>query len=424
MDCAFVFRRDLRIYDNTALIKATEECDKIYPVFILDPRQIKNNPYKSEKGLYFMYESLKDLDSQIKERGGEGLIIYYGIAEEVLGKRIPKKIHRFYINEDYTPFSIERDKRIGQVVKILKSYQDYLLSDKNIVPKSFTPFYTRVKGLHVREPQDIKDVNFGYLEGDFKAEDLKTKELRIKGGRREGLKLLERAKHVDFEKRDYPYLENYTYLSPHLKFGTISIREAYHEINNEGFRRELYWRDFYTLIAYHYDVFGKSFKKEYDNVKWENNDTLFEVWKEGKTGYPIIDAGMRELRETGYINNRVRMLVAFFLVKVLFIDWRWGEKYFAQTLIDYDPAINNGNWQWVASTGTDYIFRVFDPWKQQKKYDPEARYIKKWIPELKDYTPEEIHTLYLKTNILDWRKRVNLVKEEYERATKNRIELN
>lgn len=416
MDCAFIFRRDLRIFDNTGLIIASEECDKIYPIFILDPRQIENNPYKSEKAVNFMIQSLKDLDLQIKERGGEGLIIFRGVAEEVIARKLASKVDHFYMNKDYTPFSKKRDERISKAVKVLKSYQDYLLSDENIVPKgSFTSFYVRAKSIRVREPKDLKnDITFGYLEGDVKVEELKTKEARINGGRKEGLKLLKRAKQVDFEKRDYPYLENYTYLSPHIKFGTISIREAFYEVNNDAFRRELYWRDFFTLIAHHYDIFGKPFKKEYENVNWENNETYFEIWKEGKTGYPIIDAGMRELKETGYINNRVRMLVAFFLVKVLFIDWRWGEKYFAQSLIDYDPAVNNGNWQWVASTGTDYVFRVFDPWKQQRKYDPDALYIKRWLPELKDLSPEEIHEP--KIGVINWRERVNLVKQEYERA--------
>lgn len=415
MNCAFIFRRDLRLYDNTGLIAASEECDKVFPIFILDPRQVENNPYKSEKAIYFMFQSLKDLDNQIKEKGGEGLILFRGIAEEVIAKKLAGKIDSFYVNEDYTPFSRERDERIRKVVKVMKSYQDYLLSDKHIVPKgSFTSFYVHAKTLKVKEPKELKNkVSFGYLEGDVSVNELPTKELRIKGGRKEGLKLLERAKHIDFEKRDYPYLENYTYLSPHIKFGTISIREAFYQVNNESFRRELYWRDYFTLIAYHYDVFGKPFRKEYSNISWENNPTYFEMWKEGKTGYPIIDAGMRELKETGYINNRVRMLVAFFLVKVLFIDWRWGEKYFAQSLIDYDPAVNNGNWQWVASTGTDYVFRVFDPWKQQRKYDPDALYIKKWLPELRDLSPEEIHTPRGK---IDWRERVNLVKQEYERA--------
>ncbi|ARM75614.1 cryptochrome/photolyase family protein [Acidianus manzaensis] len=421
MNCAFIFRRDLRIYDNTGLLHAGEECEKVYPIFILDPRQVENNPYKSEKAVHFMYNSLKDLDLQIKENGGEGLIIFHGIAEEVV-RNLSSKIDYFYVNEDYSPFSIKRDQDIEAIAN-LKSYQDYLLSSKDIIPRSFTSFYLKVKD-KVREPKEVKEINFGFLEGDINIGELKSENLRIKGGRKEGLELLERAKHVNFEKRDFPSLENYTYLSPHLKFGTISIREAYFAVNNESFRRELYWRDFYTLIGYHYDVFGKPFKREYSNINWENNKEYFELWKEGRTGYPIIDSGMRELNETGYINNRIRMLVSYFLVKVLFIDWRWGEMYFAQKLIDYDPLINNGNWQWIASTGTDYIFRVFDPWKQQKIYDQNAEYIKKWVKELRDYSAEEIHSLWKKGNIIDWRKRVNLVKQEYDRAKNKDNKLN
>ncbi|AHC51514.1 deoxyribodipyrimidine photo-lyase [Sulfolobus acidocaldarius SUSAZ] len=425
MDCAVIFRRDLRLFDNTALVNAVYHCNKIYPIFIVDPRQMINNPYKSEFAATFLINSLVELDKEVNGN----LNVYYGYPENIVSKL--DMVNAVFINEDYTPFAIQRDEKMKEnaLDKGIKffSYPDVLLSaeEKKIkIGRSFTPFYTKVRELEVPKPQSVdKSINVerisNSLSTDFLLTFKKVESPLLKGGRPEGLMLLDRE--IDYSRKDYPAEKNYSMLSPHLKFGTVSPREVYHKkISDQAFTRQLYWRDFYTLLAYQNPyVFGHSFKTEYDKIKWENSEQYFNAWKNGMTGYPIIDAGMRALNTTGFINGRVRMLVAFFLTKVLFVDWRLGERYFATKLVDYDPAVNNGNWQWVASTGTDYIFRVFDPWKQQEKYDPEAKFIKDYVKELRDYPPSVIHKVYLHkitgypSPILNWRERVEMVKQTY-----------
>ncbi len=425
MICAFLFRRDLRLHDNTGLIKAMEECEQVAPVFIVDPRQVEDNEYKSERAIAFMFNSLRELKQEVEERGGR-LYVFKGIAEEVVA-RLLDKVDAVYLNEDYTPFSKRRDSAIAEACKRrgkpFKSYEDYLLTTKKEFKgfNSFTSFYNHVKGMKVREPvpNDYKNFFEGRLLDEVEVPSGDAG--RFKGGRKEGLQLLERAKRIDYSRRDFPAEGNVSYLSPHLKFGTLSPREVYYAMReNQQFTRQLYWRDFYTLLAYYNErVFQEPFKPKFKGIKWENDVKLFELWKAGKTGYPIVDAGMRELNETGYMHNRVRMLAAFLLTKVFLIDWRWGEKYFAQKLVDYDPSVNNGNWQWVASTGVDYTFRVFDPWKQQRKFDPEAKYVKTWVEELRDYPVEVIHEAYLHDipgypkPVVDWREGVERARELY-----------
>ncbi|BFH73053.1 deoxyribodipyrimidine photo-lyase [Sulfurisphaera javensis] len=423
MRCAFIFRRDLRLYDNSGLNNAFNECEEVIPIFIADPRQLINNPYKSEFAVSFMINSLLELDSEIRRKGSK-LHIFFGEAENVISNF--RGVDAIYVNEDYTPFAITRDSNIKKVCENkgieFKVFEDYLLTTKSIFHhKTFTSFYNDAKKLKVREPFTIEG-KFGSIDSlstDFLISFKKFESPLFQGGRKEALKLLERD--IDYTKRDFPSENGNSHLSPHIKFGTVSIREVYYKkIYNEEFIRELYWRDFFTLLAYYNPyVFGNSFKKKYNYIQWDNNIEYFNAWKEGITGYPIIDAGMRALNSTGYINGRLRMIVAFFLVKVLFVDWRWGEKYFATKLVDYDPAINNGNWQWVASTGVDYTFRIFNPWKQQEKFDPEAKFIKDWVEELRDYPPSVIHSLDKRRvkgyppPIVDWRERVNYVREKY-----------
>jgi deoxyribodipyrimidine photo-lyase len=238
-----------------------------------------------------------------------------------------------------------------------------------------------------------------------------NKNIALHGGRKEGLKIL---KHItDFEEyekiRDIPAY-NTTLLSAHLKFGTLSPRETYHHMQSLGRKahtgliRQLYWRDFWYHIAYFYPhVFGNAFHEKYNNLTWKQDEKGFKAWCNGTTGFPIVDAGMRQLNETGFMHNRVRMIVASFLIKDLHIHWLRGEQYFAQKLVDYDPCVNNGNWQWVASTGCDPqpYFRIFNPWLQQRKYDPACTYIKRWIPELKDVSTNAIHAWYKDKNRIE-----------------------
>lgn len=228
------------------------------------------------------------------------------------------------------------------------------------------------------------------------------------GGRAQSLKILANLKkHKNYaQERNIPAQDATTHLSASHKFGTISIRESYHTIKKDlGARtqlvKELYWRDFFTYVAFHNPrVFGNPYREKYDDLSWSTSKKNFQAWCEGKTGFPLVDAGMRELNTTGWMHNRVRMVVASFLVKDLHINWLWGERYFAQQLVDYDPSVNNGNWQWSASTGCDAqpYFRIFNPWTQQKRFDPNSEYIKKWIPELKKIDSKIINTWFKDTH--------------------------
>lgn len=366
-----------------------------------------------------MIESLEDLKNQLHEKGGK-LFFFKGKPEEIVSKCIDElNIEALFVNRDYTPYSIERDKKLEKACKIgniaFYSFNDTLLHPpENTIKKDgtpylvFTPFFRHASKLKVPPPAKNREHN--YFNGSIKfAEDkpiLLEKNLKSKliGGRSEALKILKKI--ASFDKygklRDYPAIDYSTHLSPYLKFTVCSPREIYAAICNNlspqhDLIRSLYWRDFFSSIAFFFPhVFGGAFHSKFDKLKWSYDKKTFHRWCEGSTGFPIVDAGMREMNQTGFMHNRVRMITASFLIKDLNIDWRWGEKYFAQTLIDYDPAINNGNWQWVASTGCDAqpYFRIFNPWSQQKKFDPDCTYIKKWIPELQDFPVKIIHAWY------------------------------
>ncbi len=419
----FIFRRDLRLADNTALNNALAQSNKVIPCFIFDPHQVTDkNSYKSDNAIQCMLESLTQLHNAIVKQGGK-LYFFYGNAEDVIKKIIKENtIDALFINRDYTPFSTARDKKIKKIcadhdIHFEVSDDALLNSPESITKKDgnyysvFTAFYKKAAMIDV--PTPIKQQHGDWFSGAIKNSEPTTlfkkilptqnKKIASSGGRKEGLTIL---KHLTDLKnynhdRDYPAIAT-SHLSAHLKFGTISVREAYHAIiehlsSKHPLLRQLYWRDFFTHIAYHKPtVFGHAYHEKYDKLQWNNDKKIFAAWCEGKTGFPIVDAGMRELNTTGFMHNRVRMIVASFLVKDLHINWLWGEKYFAQKLVDYDPAVNNGNWQWCASTGCDAqpYFRIFNPWLQQKKYDPDCIYIKKWIPELRKYDNKIIHTWF------------------------------
>ncbi|MEZ4753931.1 MAG: deoxyribodipyrimidine photo-lyase [Bdellovibrionota bacterium] len=419
----FIFRRDLRLEDNTALIESLSDSDQVLACFIIDPRQVSDrNKYRGEKTLQFMLESLHDLDQSLKSRGAH-LYYFYGKAEQIVGGLINSiKLEAVYLNKDYTIFSRKRDAEIEKVCMKnsveYNAYDDICLAAPGSVLKDdgkpytvYTPFYKKaLRSIEIPEPRknNFKNYYHAVVKTSFKNPADKIKiiacsSLYINGGRNKGLALLKKVKNLDNYKqeREIPALDATSSLSAHHKFGTISVRETYHTAlkahgKNSTFISELYWRDFFTQVSYyHPHIYNGSFRKQYDDINWENDKKLFDAWCQGKTGYPIVDAGMRELSTTGFMHNRVRMIVASFLTKDLLISWRWGERWFAKHLIDYDPAVNNGNWQWAASTGCDAqpYFRIFNPWLQQKKFDPECLYIKKWIPELKDLDAKEIHKL-------------------------------
>jgi deoxyribodipyrimidine photo-lyase len=393
---------------------------EVIPTFIFEDKQISQNEFGSKNAIEFMIDSLIDLDEKLKEYEGKLLILKGNTIEQLSRVIEDKNISAVYSNFDYTPFSNDRDKRIAQLCVEHKigfhQFHDALLNppgkimtkEKN--PYSvFTPFFKNASKLSVQQPKKIEQGVFvSDIDNTLDLKDIKSRiipkpniSLAQKGGRKQALNiLLELTKFSKYDiEKDYPAIQGTTRLSAHLKFGTLSVREIYYALEDQlgqmnPIIRQIYWRDFFTHILYFFpNVLGNSFRQKYDAIQWDLSDENFLKWCNGTTGFPIVDAGMRELNHTGYMHNRVRMIVASFLVKDLHIDWRKGEQYFATKLVDYDPALNNGNWQWCASTGCDAqpYFRIFNPWNQQLKFDPDCHYIKKWIPELKDLDAVIIH---------------------------------
>lgn len=426
----FIFRRDLRLEDNTGLIAALESSEQVIPCFILDPNQITNkNKYKSTNGLQFMLDSLDDLNNQLEQKNTK-LYLFHGHPKDIL-KNLTKEIDisAIFVNRDYTPYSKQRDEEISALCDNIniafESYNDLLLNEpEDIKTKQghpytiYTAFYNACSKIPVKKAQKNKFTNYfnkkiklGVSEQIF--DDIlpeKNDTINVNGGRSNGLSIL---RHIS-KFKDYPDKRNFltyktTMLGAHNKFGTCSIREVYHSIANifsekHTLIKELYWRDFFTHVAWNFPyVFGQAFHSKFDKLPWATDTKAFKAWCEGKTGFPVVDAAMRQLNETGFMHNRARMIVGSFLTKDLHIDWRLGEQYFAHKLVDYDPAVNNGNWQWIASTGCDAqpYFRIFNPWLQQKKFDPDCLYIKEWIPELESIDPKIIHTWYNQKNSLN-----------------------
>eukprot|EP01016_Furgasonia_blochmanni_P032350 TRINITY_DN3338_c0_g6_i2.p1 TRINITY_DN3338_c0_g6~~TRINITY_DN3338_c0_g6_i2.p1 ORF type:complete len:641 (+),score=88.60 TRINITY_DN3338_c0_g6_i2:49-1923(+) len=410
----FIFRRDLRLEDNRGLIQSLKLSGQVFPCFIFDTNQIDSskNEYFSNNCVQFMVESLEDLNKTLV--GHKSRLFYFkGSLEDSLRTIVSEvKPNAIFINEDVTPYAIKRDNLVAKICSEHKinfhSYQDCMLLEKEKVLlhsgefyKKFTPYW-RVATTHfVDTPQKLTSFNFVTasfkLNGDFPSNQVKTLftenlDIEVHGGRTEGMKIINNIKKFKnyLNTRNFPSLPS-TKLSAYNKFGCMSIREIYHTICNELGKshelvRQLYWRDFYYNVVFYYPhVVGDSMKEIYRGLDWDNNLEHFQAWKEGKTGFPIVDAAMRHLNKTGYMPNRLRMVVSMFLTKDLLIDWRWGEKYFAQKLVDIDLAQNNGGWQWSSSTGVDSqpYFRIFNPKLQSEKFDKDCVYMLKWLPELK-----------------------------------------
>jgi deoxyribodipyrimidine photo-lyase len=418
----FIFHRDFRIVDNIGIIEASKLCKNLYTCFIFTPDQVgKTNDYRSQNAIQFMIESLEDLESQIHMKNGK-LLILYGKQTTVLKDLIHDlNINGVFFNKDYTPYAIERDNETIELCKKhsidCQMFSDYYLYEPGSITtggkayKKYTPFYLKVVHTHPLEPQlkkatNLKDTNKSIknrisLSDAMSKFTTKNPEKLVVGGRSEAIKRLKEAvlnqRHYD-EKRDY-FIEKTTFLSAYIKFGCVSIREVYSIIKrafgiNHGIIREIIWREFFAHVLYGYpEVVGKSYQQRYQHLHWNNSGSHFEKWTKGQTGFPLVDACMRQLNTTGYMHNRGRMTVASFLVKTLLIDWRKGEKYFAQNLTDYDIASNNGNWQGISSTGVDLkpYYRDMNPWIQSIKFDHDAEFIKKWVPELSDVDPRDIH---------------------------------
>lgn len=411
----FVFRRDLRIIDNTGLNALAKLCKNVYTIFIFTPEQVgPSNQYRSNHAIQFMMESLDHLARDIAHEGGR-LHFFYGKNRSTMEHCIQsRKINVVAFNTDITPYARERDAEIAELCKKkgveLISPHDYFLHPPDSIQngsghpyQKFTPYYETASSKQVPSPSRKIQVSFSNapfthtiplsaIQSKFKSNPHRL----AKGGRTEAVRLLADASR---RIRGYNAIHNdlskeTSKLSAAIKFGCVSIREVYKVMRaNTGFIRQLYWRDFYANIMHAFPrVLGHSLKPSYDKIRWHHSAVAFKKWCEGKTGFPIIDAGMRQMNETGYMHNRTRLIVASFLIKTLLIDWREGERYFATKLTDYDPANNNGNWQWVSGGGADSqpYFRVLNPWRQAEEYDPNADYIRKWVPELRDVSTKDI----------------------------------
>ena len=396
----FWFRRDLRLIDNHGLYEALQSELPVLPIFIFDTEILNQLENKEDKRVDFIFQALEKLNEYL-EKQGKSIQIFYGKPLEIYENLSQQyEIGNVFCNEDYEPYAIKRDQEIKDFLasKNINFYQfkDQVIFQKDEIVKADGKPYTVYTPYSKQWLLKFNDQNLEFFASDKKLENLLNIEkqnitLENIGFKKTNylfenpkinLEILEKYQ----ETRDFPTLET-SQMSVHLRFGTFSIRKLVkiaNELKDKTYLKELIWREFFMQILWHFPkVIHHSFKEKYDNIAWENNEELFQKWCEGKTGYPIVDAGMRELNETGLMHNRVRMVCASFLTKHLLTDWRIGEAYFAEKLMDYDLSANNGNWQWSAGSGCDAApyFRVFNPEEQQKKFDPKFIYIKKWVKE-------------------------------------------
>ncbi len=401
------FRRDLRLDDNAALYHALKSNHPVVPIFIFDKNILDDLEEKSDRRVAFIRAALIEMQDTLTALGSS-LEVYYDVPVNIFKNVLNKyKVEKVFTNHDYEPYAITRDQSIEKLLKnngaSFHSYKDQVIFEKKEVMKEdgspysvFTPYSRRWKAtlndfylksysakkyypnlfrqIAVAVPS-LKEMGFMEVDKPFPSRQLDKE-------------LVKQYK----AQRDYPGIKGTSRLGLHLRFGTISIRQLARKAKelSEVFLNELIWRDFYQMILWNFPQVGKgkSFRPEYDLIQWRNNEKEFEQWCKGMTGFPIVDAGMRELNSTGFMHNRVRMIVASFLTKDLLIDWRWGEAYFAQKLLDYDLASNNGGWQWASGSGCDAApyFRIFNPTRQTETFDKQLLYIRKWIPELDEFS--------------------------------------
>jgi deoxyribodipyrimidine photo-lyase len=394
----FWFRRDLRLTDQRGLAEALKSAHPVVPVFIFDPHILEKLEDADDARVNFIWECLSELHENLKEFQSSLEVLYcspYEGFQQLIRKYDVKSV---FANHDYEPFAIKRD---GEIKKLLLDHQipfltfkDQVIFEKDEVVKAdglpytvFTPFSrTWLKKI---QAADTKEVKVG--DHFLKMEPLPMLSLQDLGFKKSSLQMPSKTVKSQVIKdyaqaRNFPAQISTTRLGVHLRFGTVSVRKCVQvaEKLSSVWLSELIWREFFMQILWHYPkVVTESFKPAYDKIQWRNDEKEFRAWCEGRTGYPLVDAGMRELNETGFMHNRVRMVTASFLTKHLLIDWRWGEKYFARKLLDFELSANNGNWQWAAGSGCDAApyFRVFNPSIQQKKFDPQSEYVKRWVPE-------------------------------------------
>lgn len=418
----FWFRRDLRLHDNHGLYEALKSSNAVLPVFIFDKNILNKLSDKKDKRVSFIHQTLKTLNIELLKSGSSFLIIYDEPLNAFKTICDTFKVKNVFTNHDYEAYAIERDYQISDWLKSkgisFHAFKDQVIFEKAEILKPdktpytiFTPYSKIWKRKLAEEKIEIfpiqkllinlfktKSFHFPSLtEIGFVKADVQISEARIENN----------IIHNYHLTRNLPAINGTSKLSIHLRFGTVSIREliAIALELNEQWLNELIWREFFMMILFHFPhVLNKCFKKKYENIVWRNNEAEFKKWCDGETGYPIVDAGMRELNETGFMHNRVRMIAASFLTKHLLIDWRWGEAYFAEKLLDYELSSNNGNWQWAAGCGCDAApyFRIFNPTEQTKRFDPEMFYIKKWVSNFTpNYLPPMVEHAFARRRALE-----------------------
>lgn len=400
----FWFRRDLRMEDNKGLFDALSTSKNVLPIFIFDKNILDQLP-KDDARVSFIHELLEKLNAELQNKG-KNLAVFYGDPLSIFEKlTIENKVEAVYTNQDYEPYARKRDEALFQLLKSknisFNTSKDQVIFEKSEVVKEdqspyvvFTPYSKKWK-------DNLKKTKLTHFDSEglltnvashsypfLKLSDIGFEPSEIKVT---PFDISEKRIHNYENTRNFPALSGTSMLGTHLRFGAVSIRKMVAKaiLDNETFLNELIWREFFMQILWHFPHTNtQCFRPKYDAIQWNNNEVAFQKWCEGKTGYPFVDAGMRELNATGHMHNRVRMVVASFLCKHLLIDWRWGEAYFATKLLDYEQSSNVGNWQWAAGSGVDAApyFRIFNPTEQVKKFDKDLVYIKKWVSDLQEFS--------------------------------------
>ena len=402
----FWFRRDLRLHDNVALYHALQSEEKILPIFIFDKDILEKIP-KNDARISFIHKELNIMNEHLQSFEAR-ISMFHGNPKEVFQSLIEKyHVVKVFTNHDYEPYAIKRDLEIKELLASntieFHTYKDQVIFERNEITKKdgtpyvvYTPYSKKwMEAYHINAQKNYpsEDLLSGFYSSVkptvLTLDDIGFTETRIPI---KNYIFNSRIINEYEETRNFPALDNTSKLGPHLRFGTVSVRQMASRADaqeNKIFLKELIWREFFMQILWHFPQTHKdSFKSKYDRINWRNNEEEFKKWCNGTTGYPMVDAGMRQLNETGFMHNRVRMLVGSFLCKHLLIDWRWGEAYFAEKLHDYEMSSNVGNWQWVAGTGVDAspYFRIFNPTSQIQKFDKELKYIQKWVPDFQELT--------------------------------------
>ena len=409
----FWFRRDLRLDDNVGFLEALKGEHPVLPIFIFD-KEILNELPEDDARVTFIFETLQKMRDELQEKHGSSIALYHGKSETIWKQLLEDyKVDTVFTNHDYEPYALERDKQIKKLLEdqevSFKTFKDQVIFEKDEVVKGdgdpyvvYTPYKNKWQEVFDADKHLKIHYTSQYLENLIEHSRLPNISLSDMGFKKSSIEI------PDYEvtptliqnyedTRNFPAQDGTSHLGPHLRFGTVSVRKMVKKAiaeKNTVFWSELIWREFFMQILYHYpETVNNAFRSKYDRIEWRNNKEEFEKWKKGETGYLLVDAGMRQLNKTGYMHNRVRMLVASFLCKHLLIDWRWGEAYFAEKLLDYEQSSNVGNWQWAAGSGVDAApyFRIFNPMTQVDKFDKDKKYIKEFVPEFDtDDYPEKM----------------------------------